>query len=138
MLSLRRILCFHVMSAGVLLASVFGIPFTFPSDFRLYLASLGVYWSRFLAYGIPLPAFARIRTPRSQRLHQDWAGCLVLPFRYSRLWQLRKSFDLLFISICLLVYCVFCCDAICTAVSMRYRQSVAVSYSFTSIAIPRY
>nr|DAG49326.1 MAG TPA: hypothetical protein [Caudoviricetes sp.] len=34
-------------------------------------------------------------------------GCLVLPFRYSRLWQLRKSFDLLFISICLLVYCVF-------------------------------
>ena len=89
----------------------------FQFGFRLYLASLGAYWPAFLAYGLLPPAFVRIRAPRYQRPPLGWAGYLVLSFRYSRLWQLRKSFDLLFISICLLVYCVF-------VVTLLARQSL--------------
>lgn len=78
---------------------------------------VGRVLARFLSCGLLSPAFVRLRALRYQRPPLGWAGYLALSFRYSRLWQLRKSFDLLFISICLLVYCVF-------VVTLLARQSL--------------
>lgn len=88
-----------------------------------FSSSFGCIWPRWARIG-PLsrlqPSVACLRTHPSSSVSapsSGWAGYLVLSFRYSRLWQLRKSFDLLFISICLLVYCVF-------VVTLLARQSL--------------
>lgn len=89
-----------------------------------FSSSFGCIWPRWARIGSAFSpaAFCRLPSYASELLGISallWVGrgYLVLPFRYSRLWQLRKSFDLLFISICLLVYCVF-------VVALLARQSL--------------